>query len=159
MRWAIHSMSVLNWNSSFSIQMITVCRRQKPMKKAVILILVLLTLVKMQDVIWYWPLRIWDLKSRHPIMKLHRHSMRLTLSIQMLFIQRTILKPSSWLSNPLRNAMVFMRPLCRSLFTVCLVPACISTCHWMTRTATIFLVIRMMRMVSAKKPIISWPVC
>ena len=27
--------------------------RQKPMKKAVILILVLLTLVKMQDVIWY----------------------------------------------------------------------------------------------------------
>ena len=43
----------LNWNSSFSIQMIMVCRRQKPMKKAVILILVLLTLVKMQDVIWY----------------------------------------------------------------------------------------------------------
>ena len=75
------------------------------------------------------------------------------------FIQRTILKPSSWLSNPLQNAMVFMRPLCRSLFTVCLVPACISICHWMTRMATIFLVIRMMRMVSAKKPIISWPVC
>ena len=81
------------------------------------------------------------------------------IDLHMMLTQRTILKPSSWLSNPLRNAMVFMRPLCRSLFTVCLVPACISTCHWMTRMATIFLVIRMMRMVSAKQFGISRPVC